>query len=81
MRRTSGLMLLSEKLAAVCPIIPLMTDAHTVRPCATVTLVTRGGIKNVTSKRGVTSHPKTSVLLSSAKEAAAHTTALKDVTG
>lgn len=40
-----------------------------------------GGFINVTSKRGVTSHPKTSLLLSSAQEAAAHTAALKDVTG
>ncbi len=35
----------------------------------------------VTSRRGVMSQPKTSVLPSSAKEATAHTAALKDVTG
>jgi hypothetical protein len=74
-------MLLRVKLAAVCPNIPLMNEAHAVSACSGVTAQTRAKKAGGTRSRGVMSHPNMSVLPSRAQEAMAHTIALKKVTG
>jgi hypothetical protein len=74
-------MLLRQKLAAVCPRIPLMKEAHMVRACTRITAHTLARRAGTTSSRDVKSHPNTSERPSSAQETTAHTMALENVTG